>query len=62
MRTLKRICVQDHTIIDGDKRLDLKRGEEYITSVERDEKVTVYSTYWAEAPSSLFAGAQVFTQ
>jgi len=63
METYKRICLIDEKIEDGEKVLELKRGEEYITS-KADEKgeVTVFSSYWASGiPSSLFGGEIKFT-
>jgi len=56
----KRICLRDETIIDGDKTLHLKRGEEYITTSERDGKVRVCSSYWAWVPAEWFGGAITF--
>lgn len=57
MKTLKRICLHDHTITDQEgTSFTLKRGEEYITSPVRESEVVVYSTYWVRVPVSLFAG------
>ena len=62
MQTFKRICIEDYTVLGtcGD-RLDLKRGLEYITSIDRDGEVTVFSTFWVRVPVLLFAGARAFT-
>ena len=58
MITFKAICLRDHTITDGDKVLELKRGQEYrISEVEKDGNVTVFtSPWWGWAPPDLFAG------
>ena len=63
MRTFHRICIEDYSIVEGDDRLELKRGKEYTTSTEKDGCVTVFSTYWAYGvPVSIFAGAKLFTE
>lgn len=56
MKTFKRICIHDHTVKDSDESFTVNRGTEYITSVEEGGYVTVFSTYWAKVPVSMFAG------
>lgn len=60
-QTFKRICLYDHELVDGDKRLDLKRGQEYLTSAVSDGQVTVLSSYWTRCPVEWFAGEVEFT-
>lgn len=63
MTTFKRVCIKDWSIsaTNGD-RLDLKRGEEYITSDRHDDETcTVFSTYWVRTPLSIWAGEEKFT-
>jgi hypothetical protein len=61
--TYNRICIKNYTIIEGDKKLELKRGQEYLTSPLREEsnEVRVFSTYWAWVPAEIFAGEKLFT-
>jgi len=62
MRTFERICIEDYTVrAENGDTLTLRRGEEYITSAERDGMVTVFSAFWVPVPAALFAGARVFT-
>lgn len=58
MKTFRRICLRDHPVTDGETTFTLKRGEEYLTSVERmDGTVTVFTRYWLHGiPISLFGG------
>lgn len=57
---MKRICIKDTVIEDGDKTFELKRGKEYWTSRnygENNEYCTVLSSFWAYNTSvDLFAG------
>lgn len=64
MKTSKAICLQDHTIQDRDKKLELKRGQEYrISEVGEDGFVTVFtSPFFGWAPPELFAGHVVATR
>ena len=62
MRTYNRICIKDVEVVDGKKRLKLKRGQEYCTSEEKDGLVVVFTSYWATVPVEWFAGEQVFTE
>lgn len=65
MRTFKRICIEDYVLeAENGDRLELKRGEEYITSPEHFDEpdmVTVFASYWARVPMTIFAGARIFT-
>jgi hypothetical protein len=62
MKTFKRVCVEDYTIVDdAGTSFTLKRAKEYLTSDEKDGKVTVFSTYWVRVPVRIFAGAESFT-
>ena len=62
MRTFKRICIEDYTVrAENDDTLTLRRGEEYVTSPERDGVVTVFSAFWVNVPVSLFSGEREFT-
>lgn len=62
MKTFYRLCIETRTVADGDRTFTVERGREYITSDEKDGKVTVFSTYWVQMPVSLFHGAEVFTK
>lgn len=63
MQTFKRICVKTETFASGAEKQTLHRGREYITSRERDGKVTVFaSPFWVYGvDASIFAGAEQFT-
>ena len=61
MKTFSRICIKTETFVDGEKNVTLKRGEEYITSEEKDGTVIVFTTYWFNCPISLFASEMKFT-
>jgi len=58
MKTFRRICLRDYAVIEAETSFTLRRGEEYITSVEgKDGTVTVYTHYWISGvPVSLFGG------
>lgn len=58
MEVFNAICLRDETFTDGDKQLDLKRGEEYTVSHEKDGERMVFSRYWAWVPSNLFGGIE----
>lgn len=64
MTTYKRICIEDWSIEarNGD-RVELKRGEEYITSDqhEDDGTVTVFTNFWVRTPLSIWAGKRKFS-
>lgn len=59
MKTFHRICLQDYHVTDGKVSFVLKRGAEYITSVEREDgTVTVFTQFWISGiPVSLFGGS-----
>lgn len=64
--TYQRICIEDYAVegIGYDDKPDVakvERGKEYITSPERDGKVTVYTRYWFKVPVTCFAGERRFT-
>lgn len=62
MKTFKRACLENHTETDAVGRiLNLKAGEVYLTSEEKDGQVTVFTTIWAVVPVSLFGTAVQFT-
>ena len=62
METYNRICIEDYVVkAENGDILELYRGKEYLTSIERDGKVTVFSSYWVKVPAEIFAGAQRFT-
>lgn len=57
METYRRICIEDFTLEakNGD-RLELKRGTEYLTSsIEPNQTVTVFTTFWVPVPVRIFA-------
>ncbi len=64
MKTFHRICVENYTLTaDNGDALVLTRGKEYMTSAEHDDgTVTVFSSFWARVPASLFSGAHIFTR
>ena len=62
MKTYKRICIKNHSIIGNNGTFEIRRGKEYITSPKNKKNmVTVYTNFWADVPISCFAGAQKFT-
>lgn len=62
MKTDNAICLEDREFRDGDKVVQLKRGKEYIISEpNKSGEVTVFNSYWFQAPKSLFGGVQKFT-
>lgn len=62
MITFHRICIKSHTVTaqNGDTA-SIERGEEYLTSAERDGAVVVFSTSWCPFPKECFAGEEPFT-
>jgi len=63
MRTYKRICLKDYILEDSvGNKMELKRGQEYNTSEEKDEKVVVFTNFWVKGPVELFAGEILFTK
>jgi hypothetical protein len=62
MKTFYRICIKDYILEaeNGDK-LELKRGREYLTSVEENDMVVVFTNFWVKVPVNIFAGEVEFT-
>lgn len=56
MKVFTAICLDDHRIEDGDKVLELKRGEEYTVGPEKDGERMLFSSYWVWLPSDWFGG------
>ena len=58
MKTALRTCACNHAIPLGDGVLfTLNEGKEYITSIEKDGTVTVYTRHWiTNVPVSWFKG------
>lgn len=61
MKVFMGICLRDESFVDGEKRLDLKRGNEYTLSHEKDGQRMVFSQYWAWVPADLFGGIKPLT-
>lgn len=62
MKTFDRICTKDFSITDEhNQTLNLKRGKEYLTSEEENNKVMVFTRFWVEVPADIFAGEIQFT-
>ena len=73
MKTFRRICIKDFTVVDGDKSFTVERGKEYLTSAidsapvvggvkPKKDCVTVFSKYWLTVPIDNFAGEQQYTK
>jgi hypothetical protein len=62
MKTWKRICIKDHCIRaeNGDTH-EVKRGQEVLTSDERDGTVIVFGGFWTRFPAEVFAAPERFT-
>jgi len=60
MKVFSRICLKDYTVEaqNGDK-LELKRGREYTTSEENNDKVVVFSNFWVPVPVNIFGGEEI---
>ena len=59
MKVVNRICIKSERFVDVGRSIELKRGQEYVTSAdERAGEVAVFSTYWFRAPVELFAGPE----
>jgi hypothetical protein len=56
MEVYKRICLKDwHIEAKNGDRQNLTRGEKYTTSASRsDGTVTVFSSFWVQAPIDIF--------
>jgi hypothetical protein len=52
------ICLKDTTYVDGDKRLELKRGKEYTLGPETDGERMLFSSYWVRVPANLVGGVE----
>jgi hypothetical protein len=62
METYKRICIKNYKIEENRSSFELQRGKEYLTSKEKEETVTVFTTFWIKlVPVSIFAGEIEFT-
>ena len=62
MKTMKRVCIKDHTVTDAEgTSFTIQRAKEYTTSVEKDGMVLVFSRYWVTVPVSIFAGEVAYT-
>ncbi len=62
VNTCKQICLNDQCISDDEgNKLELKRGQEYITTIPQGDEVTVLSSYWVKVPAEWFSGATDFT-
>ena len=72
MRTFKRICLRDFTVVDElGHTCTIKRGMEYITSEVNAapafgpeplrDHVVVFTNYWIHVPVEIFGGAVRFT-
>lgn len=58
MKTFKRVCLEDYTIVDAEgTTFTVERAKEYTTSAEKDGTVVVFSRYWVTVPVRIFAGA-----
>lgn len=59
MKTFRRVCIETYTVTDQEgTSFTLERAKEYLTSLEKDGNVVVFSRYWVTVPVSIFAGAQ----
>jgi hypothetical protein len=58
VKILRQICLHDQRVCEGDKKLELKRGKIYITSVPKNGHVTVFSSCWARVPAKWFGGGE----
>ena len=54
------ICTEDYVIEEGNDRLELKRGHEYIVgdTLRDDNLVRVFDRFWAWVPVHLFRDRQ----
>ncbi len=59
MKTFKRICIKGYEHPEARKLIE--KGKEYITSIVKDGKLTVFTRYWFEIDKKYFAGAEKFT-
>lgn len=62
MKTFERICLEDYEKSDSEGNIfKIKRGDICLTSIEKDNMVTVFKNFWVKVPISLFAGEKQFT-
>lgn len=62
MKTLKRICIKNHTVSDrSGNSMTVERGHEYITTPDDNGECVVFGPYWAPFPVNAFAGEERFT-
>ena len=56
MNVYQRICLKDwHIEAQNGDRQDIERGKTYTTSASNDKgEVKVFSTFWVNAPISIF--------
>lgn len=56
MKVMMRLCCYDRELVDGDRILSLKRGQEYTTSCDANEagELKLFSTYWVRVPADWF--------
>lgn len=63
MKTWHRICIRDAVMeAENGDRQEIKRGQEYLTSAEKNGMVTVFSKFWVPFPVEYFAGEIPFTK
>jgi hypothetical protein len=56
MTIYKRICLKDLQVTDyKGNTYKIKRGNEYMTSEEENEKIFIYGQCWTYAPGKNFA-------
>jgi hypothetical protein len=62
MKTFNRICIKDWEVTaeNGD-HFEVKRGEEVLTSAEKNGKVIVFKNFWVPVAATHFAAEEVFT-
>ena len=63
METFKRICIKDFELESRiGQKFSIKQGEEYLTSsIDENNNVMVFSSYWVNVPVSFFSGEVKFT-
>lgn len=59
MRFYRSLLIKDTEIVAGGKIIVLKRGQEFLTSAEKNRKVRVYTLQWQkDLDEDLFAGRE----
>ena len=62
MITFSRRCLTDCEVIDNSgRKLVLQKGEEYLTTEEKDGCVVVFTNNWAKVPANIFDEGRQFT-